>query len=198
MLDKGRRCFWRFGRKPGWLPSPPRAAAASPPRHRSWPRHSPYWPGSSLRPPHAESHLATLRQKAGGAAVLHHEQERHRERLSDQYRGRRPRTGCAVFIHWTRMETGPAVRSSQQSTGQSAPSFFRSEYLNVPVSPLHIFGRQQDVALQKARNTISLRNHLRLWLAPFTVDGQQVWVGQSAAILASSLLRNLVPDDASG
>ena len=55
---------------------------------------------------------------------------------------------------------------------------FRSEYLNAPVSPLHVFGRQQDIALQKARNTVSLRNHLRLWLAPFTVDGQQVWVGQ--------------------
>jgi hypothetical protein len=55
---------------------------------------------------------------------------------------------------------------------------FRSEYLNAPISPLHVFGRQQDVALQKARNTVSLRNHLRLWLAPFTVGGQQVWVGQ--------------------
>jgi hypothetical protein len=32
--------------------------------------------------------------------------------------------------------------------------------------------------LQKARNTVSLRNHLRLWLAPFTVGGLQVWVGQ--------------------
>jgi LssY-like putative type I secretion system component LssY len=55
---------------------------------------------------------------------------------------------------------------------------FRSEYLNAPVSPLHVFGRQQDVALQKARNTVSLRNHLRLWLAPFTVGGLEVWVGQ--------------------
>ncbi|MGB6953639.1 MAG: LssY C-terminal domain-containing protein, partial [Bradyrhizobium sp.] len=55
---------------------------------------------------------------------------------------------------------------------------FRSEYLNAPVSPLYVFGRQQEVALQKARNTVSLRNHLRLWLAPFTVDRQQVWVGQ--------------------
>ena len=55
---------------------------------------------------------------------------------------------------------------------------FGNEYLNAPVSPLHVFGRQQDVALQKARNTISLRNHLRLWLTPFTVGGQQVWVGQ--------------------
>jgi hypothetical protein len=54
----------------------------------------------------------------------------------------------------------------------------RNEYLNAPVSPLHVFGRQQEVALQKARNTVSLRNHLRLWLTPFTFDGQQVWIGQ--------------------
>jgi LssY C-terminus len=55
---------------------------------------------------------------------------------------------------------------------------FGSEYFNAPVSPLYVFGRQQDVALQKARDTVSLRNHLRLWLAPFTIDGFQVWVGQ--------------------
>ena len=55
---------------------------------------------------------------------------------------------------------------------------FGGEYLNAPVSPLYAFGRQQDVALQKARDTVSQRNHLRLWLAPFTIDGLQVWVGQ--------------------
>jgi len=55
---------------------------------------------------------------------------------------------------------------------------FGREYLHAPVSPLFVFGRQQDVALQKARDNISQRNHLRLWLAPFTIDGLQVWVGQ--------------------
>jgi LssY C-terminus len=55
---------------------------------------------------------------------------------------------------------------------------FGSEYFNAPVSPLYVFGREQDVALQKARDTVSQRNHLRLWLAPFTIDGLQVWVGQ--------------------
>lgn len=55
---------------------------------------------------------------------------------------------------------------------------FHSEYLNAPISPLHVFGREQEVALQKARSSISLRNHLRLWLAPFTFEGQQVWIGQ--------------------
>jgi hypothetical protein len=55
---------------------------------------------------------------------------------------------------------------------------FGSEYLHAPVSPLYVFGRQQDVSLQKARDNVSQRNHLRLWLAPFTIDGLQVWVGQ--------------------
>jgi LssY-like putative type I secretion system component LssY len=55
---------------------------------------------------------------------------------------------------------------------------FGTEYLNAPVSPLYVFGRAQDISLQKARDKISLRNHLRVWLAPFTIGGQHVWVGQ--------------------
>jgi hypothetical protein len=43
---------------------------------------------------------------------------------------------------------------------------------------LYVFGRQQDVACKKARDTVSQRSHLRLWLAPFTIDRLQVWVGQ--------------------
>jgi hypothetical protein len=51
-------------------------------------------------------------------------------------------------------------------------------YLTSPVSPLHAFGRPQDAALQKARNDIDRRNHLRLWRAPFDFQGTPVWVGQ--------------------
>ena len=54
----------------------------------------------------------------------------------------------------------------------------RSEYGTAPVSPLYVFSRYQDVAFQKARSTVSQRNHLRLWLAPFTLEGQNVWIGQ--------------------
>jgi hypothetical protein len=53
-----------------------------------------------------------------------------------------------------------------------------SSYETAPVSPLFLFDRYQDVALQKARSNVSQRNHLRLWLAPFTVEGKQVWIGQ--------------------
>lgn len=65
------------------------------------------------------------------------------------------------------------------STYRTVQAFlFRNEYLNAPVSPLHVFGRQQEVALQKARDNISLRNHLRLWLTPYRIEGMQVWIGQ--------------------
>jgi hypothetical protein len=57
-------------------------------------------------------------------------------------------------------------------------SLFRSTYRTSPVSPLYLFGRPQDVALQKARGTVDERNHLRLWLAPVTVEGMNVWIGQ--------------------
>jgi hypothetical protein len=51
-------------------------------------------------------------------------------------------------------------------------------YPVAPVSSLYAFGRKQDVALQRARRSISQRNHMRLWLAPFRHEGQSVWLGQ--------------------
>jgi hypothetical protein len=56
--------------------------------------------------------------------------------------------------------------------------FFGSTYRHSPVSDLYLWGRRQDVAFQKARGTIRERNHLRLWLSPFRVEGREVWVGQ--------------------
>jgi len=55
---------------------------------------------------------------------------------------------------------------------------FRDEYLTSPVSPLYVFGRREDVALQKARSTINERIHTRLWLTPYTFESRRVWIGQ--------------------
>jgi hypothetical protein len=55
---------------------------------------------------------------------------------------------------------------------------FSSKYRYSPVSSLYNFDRPQDVAFQKARETIHERNHMRLWLAPFTHQSKPVWVGQ--------------------
>lgn len=51
-------------------------------------------------------------------------------------------------------------------------------YAVAPVSSLYLFGRKQDLALQRARRSIAQRNHMRLWLAPFRCEGRPVWVGQ--------------------
>jgi hypothetical protein len=56
-----------------------------------------------------------------------------------------------------------------------------------PVSNLYLFGRRQDLALQKARDNIHQRNHLRLWLSPMRYQGKQVWVGQISRDIGSRL-----------
>jgi hypothetical protein len=58
-------------------------------------------------------------------------------------------------------------------------------YPYAPVSDLYMFGRPQDLALQKARDNIHQRNHLRLWLSPMRYRGKQVWVGQISRDIGS-------------
>lgn len=73
-------------------------------------------------------------------------------------------------------ETEPLSLSTSWRT---ARSFLKgASYRNSPVSNLYLFGRSQDFALQKARDTINARNHLRLWHSPWRVEGKAVWVGQ--------------------
>jgi hypothetical protein len=63
----------------------------------------------------------------------------------------------------------------------------RERYPYAPVSDLYLFGRAQDFALQKARDTIHQRNHLRLWLSPMRYQDKQVWVGQISRDIGSRL-----------
>jgi len=65
------------------------------------------------------------------------------------------------------------------SAMETARAFvFRDEFLTSPVSPLYVFGRKQDLALQKARSTINGRVHARFWLTPYSFEGRRVWIGQ--------------------
>lgn len=81
-----------------------------------------------------------------------------------------------AFIRAGWDETETVYRRSAWKTGVSY--LFGGHYRYSPVSPLYLFGRSQDVALQKARDTIHERNHLRLWLSPVRFQGKHVWVGQ--------------------
>lgn len=53
-----------------------------------------------------------------------------------------------------------------------------SDYRYSPVSPLYLFGRSQDIALQRTRRSINVRLHLRLWLTELRFLNKPVWVGQ--------------------
>ena len=53
-----------------------------------------------------------------------------------------------------------------------------SPYRYSPVSPLFALGRFQDLAAQKARQSIHQRNHIRVWLTPMEYQGRPVWLGQ--------------------
>ena len=53
-----------------------------------------------------------------------------------------------------------------------------THYRYSPISSLYYAGRHQDVAFQKARGSVKLRNHLRLWLTPLRYCGKPVWIGQ--------------------
>jgi hypothetical protein len=55
---------------------------------------------------------------------------------------------------------------------------FGTGYRYSPISPLYVEGRCQDFALQRARQTINERLHLRLWLTPLRFLNKPVWIGQ--------------------
>lgn len=62
---------------------------------------------------------------------------------------------------------------------KTAKAFFSGDmYMNAPISPQYLFSRTQDIALQKGRDSIHERNHLRLWLSPWIYKGKNVWIGQ--------------------
>ena len=58
-------------------------------------------------------------------------------------------------------------------------SFEKESYLTMPMSQLYLFGRPQDYGWAHAEpiKVVASRNHLRIWKAPFTVNGQMLWVG---------------------
>ena len=81
---------------------------------------------------------------------------------------------AVIRANWDETETVTAA-----SGWKTAASFFTGgAYRYSPVSSLYLFGRRQDVALQRIRENIHERNHFRLWLAPMTFKGKTVWIGQ--------------------
>ena len=53
------------------------------------------------------------------------------------------------------------------------------DYLTMPMSTLYLFGRKQDFGYEMAEPIamVASRHHFRIWKAPFSWNGQEVWVG---------------------
>ena len=58
-------------------------------------------------------------------------------------------------------------------------SVSKQSYVTLPMSELMMFGRAQDYGFAQGDpiRVIAARHHFRVWKAPFTVEGQSVWVG---------------------
>jgi len=58
-------------------------------------------------------------------------------------------------------------------------SLSKESYLTMPMSQLYLFNRPQDYGWAHAEpiSVVASRNHLRIWKAPFQLNGVVVWVG---------------------
>jgi len=58
-------------------------------------------------------------------------------------------------------------------------TYDKKDYLAMPMSTLYLFGRKQDFGYEMAEPIamVASRHHFRIWKAPFTWKGQEVWVG---------------------
>ena len=58
-------------------------------------------------------------------------------------------------------------------------SISKQAYVEMPMSILHLFDRPQDFGFAHAEPlaVVAQRHHFRLWRAPFTANGETVWIG---------------------
>jgi LssY C-terminus len=58
-------------------------------------------------------------------------------------------------------------------------TYEEKDYLQMPMSTLYLFGRPQDFGYEAAEPIVMVasRHHFRIWKAPFTWKGQEIWVG---------------------
>lgn len=58
-------------------------------------------------------------------------------------------------------------------------TYENKDYLQMPMSTLYLFGRPQDFGYEMAEPIamVASRHHFRIWKAPFTWKGSEVWCG---------------------
>lgn len=94
----------------------------------------------------------------------------------------------AVWPAFLRMGWDPTEAMTTKSALKTGVfGIFGGGYRYAPISDLYVYGRPQDIALQKVRNNIHYRNHLRLWEAPVRYQGKPVLIGQISRDIGSRM-----------
>jgi hypothetical protein len=91
--------------------------------------------------------------------------------------------GNGKDVHHALIRTGWHETATVSGPDTPFTDIFSWQHRYVPVKPLYLYGRHQDAAFRKIRETANERNQLRLWLSPMLLDGTNVWVGQISRIL---------------
>jgi hypothetical protein len=80
---------------------------------------------------------------------------------------------AAANWHVADTDNSKAVLNALQQTYDS------KDYLAMPMSTLYLFGRKQDFGYEMAEPIamVASRHHFRMWKAPFTWNGSEVWCG---------------------
>jgi hypothetical protein len=80
---------------------------------------------------------------------------------------------AAASWHVADTDNNKAVLNALEQTYNS------KDYLAMPMSTLYLFGRKQDFGYEMAEPIamVASRHHFRIWKAPFTWRGSEVWCG---------------------
>ncbi len=74
----------------------------------------------------------------------------------------------------------PDPTTTETSKKIAIDSLAHRSYPKAPVSNLYVFGRIQDMALEKPTNDVREREHFRMWKTGTFVGGQPIWIGQAS------------------
>jgi hypothetical protein len=91
--------------------------------------------------------------------------------------------GKGKDVHHALIRSGWHETATVPEPNTPFKDIFPSQYRYVPVKPLYLYGRHQDAAFRKIRETANERNQLRFWLSPMLLEGTNVWVGQISRIV---------------
>ncbi len=108
-------------------------------------------------------------------------------RVNDQFKNLGDMVNFVIVGSQQKLQTALNAAHSQladQSTQVTVVSavvetYENKDYLGMPLSTLYLFNRPQDFGYEQAEaySVVARRHHCRMWKAPFTWNGQTVWLG---------------------